>query len=125
MTSASADLVDVGALSDIPEDGTRHVDVNDIPVCLVRTGGTVYAIHNTCTHALAQMDGGWVEECTIECPRHGARFSLTTGEALSPPANTPIPTFRVEVVDDRVLIDPTPSHPHPLLQRNEYGAARG
>jgi len=121
-------MVDVAAVGDVPEDGTLLVDIGEIPVCLVNTGGAVHAIHNICTHAMAQMDGGWVEDGCIECPRHGARFDLATGDVRTPPASLPIPTFRVEVVDGRVLVDPTPSHPHPLLQRteyNEYGAARG
>lgn len=125
MTSASADMVDVAAMADVPEDGTHQVEVNEIPICLVRTGDAVFAVHNICTHARERLDGGWVEDGTIECPRHGARFSLQTGEALTPPANTPLPTFHVEIRGDRILVDPTPSHPHPLLERNEYGAARG
>jgi 3-phenylpropionate/trans-cinnamate dioxygenase ferredoxin component len=107
-------LVDVAAAADVPEGGTLRVDVDDTPVCLVNLSGTVYAIHDTCTHALESMCGGWVEGDRIECPRHGSFFSVVTGEALTPPANLPLPTFAVEVRDGRVLLDPTPSHPHPL-----------
>jgi 3-phenylpropionate/trans-cinnamate dioxygenase ferredoxin subunit len=107
-------MVDVAALDDVPEGGTLRVDIGETPVCLARVGGTVHAVHDTCTHALESMSGGLLDGDRIECPRHGALFSLATGEALTPPASRALPTFGVEVRDGRVLVDPTPSHPHPI-----------
>ncbi len=118
-------LVDVASVDDVKDGASITVRLGEIEVCLVNSAGTFFALHNTCTHAMERMAGGWVDEGRIECPRHGAMFCLSTGEALTPPATTPLPTFAVQVRDGRVLIDPTPSHPHPLLERNEYGAARG
>ncbi len=118
-------VVDVAAEADIPDNGTLKVTIGDTELCLAKSDGTVFAVHNTCTHAMERMSGGWVEGGRIECPRHGAAFCLRTGEALTPPATTPLPTYTVQVRDGRVFVDPTPSHPHPLLERNEYGAARG
>ncbi len=118
-------LTDVARVKDVPEGGSTTIQIGDVDICLVNDAGTFYAVHNTCTHAMERMTGGFVEDGRIECPRHGAAFCLTTGEALTPPATKPLPTYPVEVRDGHVLIDPTPSHPHPLLERNEYGAARG
>lgn len=92
------------------------VSVGDTPVCLVNVGGEVLAVHDVCTHALASLSAGWVEDDRIECPRHGAQFSLRTGEVLTPPASRALPTFGVEVRDGRVLVDPTPSTDHPLIR---------
>ena len=78
--------------------------------------GEVLAVHDVCTHALESLSGGWVEGETIECPRHGATFCLRTGEALTPPATKPLPTFAVEGRDGRVLVDPAPSREHPLMR---------
>ena len=66
--------------------------------------------------ALESLAGGYIDRDRIECPRHGASFSVVTGEAVTPPATLPLPTFTVEVRDGRVLLDPTPSHPHPLIR---------
>ena len=110
----NAGLVDVAALDDVRPGHALRVDVDDLPVCLVNVDGTVHAIHDTCTHALESLAGGWVEGDRIECPRHGAFFSVVTGEALTLPATKPLPVFRVEVADGRVLVDPVPSHPHPI-----------
>ncbi len=110
-------LVDVAAAADVPVDGTAKVEIDGVEICLVNAGGIIHALHNTCTHAMERMSGGWVEGDRIECPRHGAAFSVITGEALSLPATKTLPTFHVEVQGGRVLLDPTPSHPHPLLDR--------
>lgn len=107
-------LQDVASLADV-EPGTPHrVELDGTPICLVNLDGAVHAVHDTCTHAEYSMSEGWIEGDTIECPGHGATFSLTSGEALTPPATRPLPTFRVELRAGRVLVDPTPSHPHPL-----------
>jgi 3-phenylpropionate/trans-cinnamate dioxygenase ferredoxin subunit len=109
-------VIDVGAVADLQPGQPRLVDVEGTPVCLVNVDGTVRAVHDVCTHALESLSGGWVEGDTIECPRHGALFSLETGEVLSPPATRPLPIFSVEVRDGRVLLDPTPSHDHPIVR---------
>jgi 3-phenylpropionate/trans-cinnamate dioxygenase ferredoxin subunit len=109
--------VDVGALEDFPTGESVSAEVGHTMVCIARVGDDVLAVHNTCTHALEGMAGGFVDGDTIECPRHGALFSLRTGEAMTPPATKPLPTFPVDVRDGRVLVAPTPSAPHPILDR--------
>lgn len=106
--------MDVAAASDIEDGATLLVEVADTPILLVNTGGTVHAVHDICTHAEESLAGGFVENGTIECPRHGALFSIESGEALTPPATQTLPTFPVEVRDGRVFVDPTSSVPHPL-----------
>ena len=108
--------MDAIALDELADGEPHLVLVDDTPVCVVMVDGEVLAVHDTCTHALESLSGGWVEGDRIECPRHGAAFSLRTGDALTPPAIRPLPTFPVEVRDGRVLIDPTPSRPHPLIR---------
>ena len=106
--------VDVAAVADVPEGGTLRVMLEETPVCLINLGGSVTALHDTCTHARASLAEGYVDEGTIESPRHGARFDCASGEALTPPASTPQPSFAVTIENGRVHLDPTPSHPHPF-----------
>ena len=108
--------VDVAALEELAPGEPRQVEVDGTPVVLVNVDGEVLAVHDVCTHALESLSGGWVEGDRIECPRHGASFSLRTGDPLTPPASKALPTFAVEVRDGRVLVDPTPSHDHPLIR---------
>lgn len=113
---------DVAAIADVAPGTSVRVDIDGTPVCLVNLDGHFHAIHDTCTHALESLSGGYIEDGKIECPRHGAFFRVATGEAATPPATLPLPTFAVQVRDGRVFIDPTPSHPHPLLDRKERSA---
>ncbi len=121
MVDGTVKVVDVASVDDVEPGSSLRVDVDGKPVCLVNLDGEFYAIHDTCTHALESLSGGYIEDGKIECPRHGAFFRIATGEAATPPATQSLPTFSVEVRDGRVLIDPTPSHPHPLLDRKKYG----
>ena len=56
-------------------------------------------IGDQCSHADVSLSEGEVDvdECTIECPKHGSEFALETGEALTLPALKPVPTYEVTV----------------------------
>ena len=109
-------MIDVAAYDDLTPGAPHLVRLDETPVCLVNVDGTVFAVHDICTHALESLSGGWVEDDRIECPRHGAQFCVRSGEALTPPATRALPTYRVEVRDGRVLLDPAPSREHPLIR---------
>jgi 3-phenylpropionate/trans-cinnamate dioxygenase ferredoxin component len=114
---SGATLIDVAALDDLTPGEPVRVDVGGRAVCLVNVDGTIAAVHDVCTHALESLSDGYVDGDRIECPRHGAAFSLLTGAALTPPATKPLPIFGVQVRDGRVLVDAEPSLPHPILDR--------
>ena len=98
------------SLSDLdPDGGVRRVDIDGTPVAVVRMGDRVYAINDICSHADVALSGGEVDldECALECPKHGSLFSLETGEPLSLPAVRPVGTYAVEVDGDDVSIDTT------------------
>lgn len=85
----------------------RRVEVEGRWVAIVRIGDRVHAIGDRCSHADFALSEGEVSEddCTIECPKHGALFSLESGEPLSLPATTPVPVYDVRVEGDDVLVD--------------------
>ena len=89
------------------EPGTaRRVEVDGIPVAVVRIADDVYAIGDICSHAHVSLSEGevWCDEREIECPKHGSTFSLETGEPVTLPATQPVPVFRAEVVDGQVIV---------------------
>jgi 3-phenylpropionate/trans-cinnamate dioxygenase ferredoxin component len=83
------------SLTEIGEDSPVHVDIGECPVCLVRTGGAVYALCDECTHESVPLSEGEVADGTIECWLHGSRFDRATGRVLSPPATRPVTVFGV------------------------------
>ena len=70
-------------------------------------GGNLYAIEDRCSHDDGPLcEGDWeVDECIVVCPRHGSRFDIRTGRALTLPAYLPVETFPVRVEDGMVKVD--------------------
>ncbi|MFT6914717.1 MAG: 3-phenylpropionate/trans-cinnamate dioxygenase ferredoxin subunit [Motiliproteus sp.] len=102
------DWVTVAGVDELAPGERRVVDVDDTQILVFNLDGQYYAIEDLCTHDDGKLTGGSVEGDQIICPRHGARFCIRTGAALSAPAYEPTRTFPVrvengvlEVRDDR------------------------
>ena len=81
-------------------DAPVHADVNGVAICLVRSNGQVYALHDGCTRAAVPLSEGEVSNGTIECWLHGSRFDLATGRVLNLPATEPVEVDPVNVTED-------------------------
>ena len=92
------------ALSDLADESAVRVELAGQPVCIARSGDTVYAILDVCSHADVALSEGDVADGTIECWLHGSMFDLATGEPSGLPATRPVPTFPVTVEGDDVLV---------------------
>jgi nitrite reductase/ring-hydroxylating ferredoxin subunit len=95
----------VASLDALPDGGVVGVDVDGTTVALFRMGDEVHATDGICTHALALLADGFVDDGTIECPLHQAVFDIRTGKALSGPAMEDLRVFPVKVDGAEVLID--------------------
>ena len=91
-------------VSDIPDGGKTVVEVGDRLVALFHVGGKFWAIDDLCTHDGGPLGEGEVFDHEIECPRHGARFDLRTGEVVALPAMFPIKTFPVRVEGENIQV---------------------
>lgn len=98
----------VGRVDDFADGVARRVDVDGTPVCVVRSGERWFAIGDTCSHADFSLSDGelWIDDCAIECPKHGAMFSLVDGTPQTLPATRPVPVFSVAVQGDDVEVRP-------------------
>ena len=97
--------MDVASAAQLDGGSPLPVDLDGIAVMVVRCGSEVYAVDDACTHDGEPLEGAEVESCEIVCPRHGARFCLRTGQALTPPAYEPLRTYGVRIEGGRVLIE--------------------
>ncbi len=102
------DWVTVAGVEELATGEHRVADVDDTQIVVFNLDGQYYAIEDVCTHDGGKLTGGNVEGEQIVCPRHGARFCIRTGAALSAPAYEPTSTFPVrmengviQVRDDR------------------------
>ena len=90
--------------SELVENKPKRIDVDGTPVCVARIGEEVFAIGDTCSHSDASLAEGDISGYKIECWLHGAEFDLRSGQALTPPASAPVPTYSVERDGNTVTI---------------------
>ena len=80
------------------------MDVDGARVAVFNLEGRYYAIEDVCTHDGGILTGGPVEGDQIVCPRHGARFNIRTGQALTPPAFEATAAFPVRLIDGEIQV---------------------
>lgn len=99
-----SDWVTVAKVGELAPGEFRTVDVDGANVAVFNVDGQYYAIEDVCTHDGGQLTGGVVEGDEIVCPRHGARFCIRTGRALSAPAYEPAASFPVRVENGEIQV---------------------
>ena len=94
----------VAAVASIPSGDYAQIEIDDALVAVFNIDGKFYAIDDVCTHDGGELAGGALEGDVVICPRHGARFCLRTGAALTPPAYEPVRTYETRIVDGMVEV---------------------
>ncbi len=96
--------IDVAARDDLEDDDVIKVEANGKSIAIFLVEKKYYAIDDGCTHELASLSEGYLEDTVIECPLHQGAFCIKTGRALHAPAEEPVNTYDVEVKDERIFI---------------------
>jgi 3-phenylpropionate/trans-cinnamate dioxygenase ferredoxin subunit len=99
-----SDWTDIGSLSELSASQRLEAEIDGYRVRVTEVGGTLYAFEDRCTHDDSPFDDAPIEGSEIICPRHGARFCLRTGEALTPPAYEPLRIFEVRESAGRIEV---------------------
>ena len=92
------------AIAEVVGSGHTVCEVEGRYIAVYHVAGSFYAITDECTHDGGSLDDAAVEGLEVICPRHGARFCLRTGAALSPPAYAPVATYPIRVSGDRLEV---------------------
>jgi 3-phenylpropionate/trans-cinnamate dioxygenase ferredoxin subunit len=98
----------VASLSELAE-GTvlQRVRATGDAVCLVRHNGEISALSDICTHQHFSMSqGDLLEDGSLQCAWHGARYDCKTGEVRQIPATSPLPVFQVRLEGEAILVGP-------------------
>jgi 3-phenylpropionate/trans-cinnamate dioxygenase ferredoxin subunit len=98
----------VASLAELAE-GTvlQRVRATGDAVCLVRQNGEISALSDICTHQHFSMSqGDLLEDGTLQCAWHGARYDCRTGEVRQVPATSPLPVFQVRLEGDNIMVGP-------------------
>ena len=101
-----SEFIAVATTSEVPDPGSALVEVDDRLVVLIHAAGHWYALDDVCTHDGGPLSDGPIDadQGTIACPRHGAKFDLNTGAAVTMPATKPTVAHEVKVEKDSVLV---------------------
>jgi NADPH-dependent 2,4-dienoyl-CoA reductase/sulfur reductase-like enzyme/nitrite reductase/ring-hydroxylating ferredoxin subunit len=100
-------------LAHLPDGHMLAGHVGDDPVVLARRGDEIFAIGATCSHYGGPLAEGLMVDDTVRCPWHHACFSLRTGEALHPPALSPVACWAVEQRDRKLFVTTKKEPPVP------------
>jgi 3-phenylpropionate/trans-cinnamate dioxygenase ferredoxin component len=93
-------------LEDLKPGKAIRVKVGEHAIAIVRTpSGEVKALDDKCSHGEISLSEGFVDDETIECWAHGAKFDLNTGKPLSLPAYEPVSTYEVLIENDEIYLE--------------------
>jgi len=99
-----SDWITVAKVGELEPGARKIIDVDGSQIVVFNLEGKYYAIEDVCTHDGGQLTGGEVEGDQIVCPRHGARFCIRTGAALTAPAYEATATFPVRIENGEIQV---------------------
>lgn len=97
LTLCRVDEIEVDGMKRIAVPGRRD------SLCVYRTADGVFVTDDTCTHGLASLSEGYLEDGIVRCPYHGGAFDIRTGAAVEAPCIDPIQAYKAWIEDGRVI----------------------
>jgi 3-phenylpropionate/trans-cinnamate dioxygenase ferredoxin subunit len=97
--------IDVCPLEELPPNSVKIVHADQLSVGVYNLNGELYAIEDRCSHDDGPLAEGEfdAEEAVVICPRHGSKFDIRSGRALTLPAFLPVDTFPVRVDENGIV----------------------
>jgi 3-phenylpropionate/trans-cinnamate dioxygenase ferredoxin subunit len=107
LTDTAATTIPVCPVAELPAGEMRLVEHDGRKIGVFNCDGTYYAIEDRCSHDNGPLAEGEFDPstCTVECPRHGSLFDLSTGRPKTLPAFQPVQTFPIAVEDDTIILE--------------------
>ena len=99
-----SDFIRVASTSDLTDPGQVLLEVEDKVVVLFFVGGEYFCIDDVCTHDGGPLSEGRLDEYAIACPRHGAKFDIRNGQALTMPATVDTAAHEVKVEGTEIFV---------------------
>jgi 3-phenylpropionate/trans-cinnamate dioxygenase ferredoxin subunit len=99
-----SEFVTVARVGDVRKGKLKTVEVNGQRVVLCNVEDTLFAVQDLCTHDNGPLGDGDLWNYDIECPRHGGRFDVRTGQVTALPPMFPIKTYPVRVEGDEIQV---------------------
>ena len=99
--------LDVCPVEELPSCSVKIIYAGELAIGVYNLHGEFFAIEDRCSHDDGPLAEGEFDPaaCTVECPRHGSLFDLTTGRPKTLPAFRPVQTFPIAIEDDTITLE--------------------
>lgn len=105
LSTEEVEFVDIADVGDLPNGERLFLEIDEHRIVVFNIAGKLFAIADVCSHDDGPLgDGEFEDTYEVACPRHGARFDVRNGYAMSLPAIEDIPAFPVRVQDGRIEV---------------------
>ena len=98
-------LIKICDLSEIPNGSIKKFEINDEEITICNINNQIFAINDNCSHDEASLQEGFIDGYEIECPVHGAKFDIRTGEVTCLPAVSPIKTYNIKINNGAIELE--------------------
>jgi 3-phenylpropionate/trans-cinnamate dioxygenase ferredoxin subunit len=107
LTDSAGTTIAVCAAAELQPGEMRLVEHDGLKIGVFNCDGMLLAIEDRCSHDNGPLAEGEFDAaaCTVECPRHGSLFDLSTGRPKTLPAFAPVRTFPIAVEDDTITLE--------------------
>ena len=99
-----SDFIPACKTTDIPASGKLSLEVADRFVVIACIDGEYYCIDDVCTHDGGTLGDGEIDGHCLVCPRHGAKFDVRNGDAITMPATEATASHEVRIDGDQVYV---------------------
>jgi DMSO/TMAO reductase YedYZ heme-binding membrane subunit/nitrite reductase/ring-hydroxylating ferredoxin subunit len=114
--SATGLWMDIGTIDEFPDHRGKAVCLaGGERIAVFRYNGSVSALTNVCAHQGGPLGEGRIIDGCVTCPWHGWQYQPADGQS-PPPFTEKIPTYRVRIVNRRILLDPNPCAPGTFVE---------
>lgn len=104
MEEEQCEFIAIAPVSELGNGERIFVEIDNLPIVIFNISGEYFAIGDVCSHDDGPLGDGDLEEHQVICPRHGARFDILSGKALTLPAVVDIPAYPTRVIDGQVEV---------------------
>lgn len=98
------EYIPVAKINELPPGERLFVTIDEASIVIFNLAGILYAIGDVCSHDGNYLDDASIEGYDVVCPRHGARFDVRNGKALSLPAVVDIPAYPLRVREGKIEV---------------------
>jgi len=99
-----SDFIAACKTTDIPPSDKLSLELGDRFVVVARIDGEYYCIDDICTHDGGTLGDGELDGYCLVCPRHGAKFDVRNGDAVTMPATEATGSYEVRIEGDQILV---------------------